>query len=364
MRICYLTSYYPPFVDTLLAKFKNFDGLSYQQTLDLILAELFADTGSIYFYSKQYGNDAHIIIQNIEILQKKWAEENNVLYSEQNWSEEIALEQVRKWNIEVFYTESIQGHSTFLLDEVKRVVKLVVAWISFPFETLPNLNKIDLIFTSTKHYRAKFRNLNLDSEYMLPAFDSRILERLNKEKKSIPFSFIGGISEVHKRRWEALNYLCEKSDVKLWGYGLPKKSGNALKRLIKNDPYSKIRNKHQGELWGIEMYQVLRDSLISFNIHEDLLKGDVGNMRMFEATGVATALLNDEGNNLKDLFVPEKEIIVYRSLQEAIEKLEFYLQNPDLAIEIGKNAQLRTLKDYNYPNYTIQMMDFIKKRLN
>ena len=198
---------------------------------------------------------------------------------------------------------------------------------------------------------------------MLPAFDSRVINHLKENNKPISFSFIGGVSDIHEKRMEALTYLCNHTSISIWGYGLPAFNKFGFKSIFKKDLYSNIRKKHFGELWGLEMYQVLHDSVISFNIHEDLLKGDVGNMRMFEATGVATALLNDNGGNLTDLFVPDKEIITYNSLPEAVEKLNYYLQNPKKAIEIGKNAQARTLKDYNYENYTMQVMDFFKKHL-
>ncbi|MBC7695255.1 MAG: glycosyltransferase family 1 protein [Burkholderiales bacterium] len=361
MKICFLTSYYPPFIDALCNKYNFFLDLSYQESLNLILDELYADTGSIYFYSKTYGNEASIIIQNFEILQKKWASENIGNIEENNWQEKIVLEQTKKMKPDVFYTESIQNHSSIFLDTIKKTVKLIVAWVSFPFNTLPNLNSVNLILTSTQHYKTKFIKSGLNAEYMLPAFDYRIIERLKDNHKSIPFSFIGGISDVHKNRWEALNYLCKTTDIKIWGYGLPNLPKNIFKRIIKKDTYSRIRKKHRGELWGLEMYQTLHDSLISFNIHEDLLKGNVGNMRMFEATGVATALLNDFGNNITSLFEPDKEIITYKTLPEAVEKLNYYLQNPIVTKEIGLNAQKRTLKEYNYTNYTIQMTDFIKK---
>jgi spore maturation protein CgeB len=363
MTICYLTNYYSPFLNKLSLKHSGFLELNYQQTLNLTLSELYADTGSICHYSKLAGNDAHIIIQNFEILQKKWALENNIHYTNNNWQEEIALAQLKKWKIEVFYTESIPDHSSDFLIEIKKFVFLTVAWISFPFESLPNLDKINLILTSTQYYQTKFKNMGLQSEYMLPAFDSRILDKLTIDKKHIPFSFIGGISESHKQRWEALNYLCSKTNLQIWGYGLPALPNSPIKRLLKKDVYASIRKTHKGELWGMEMYQTLCDSFISFNIHEALLNGKVGNMRLFEATGVGTALLNDNGSNLTQLFEPDKEIIVYNSLPEAVEKLNYYLKKPDLLIEIGKNAQLRTLNDYNYTNNTQQMIGFIKNHL-
>jgi spore maturation protein CgeB len=363
MKICYLTTYYPPFINALCLKYDNFTKLNYEQSLKLILSELYADTGAIHYYSLKYGNDSFIIIQNFEILQKKWASENNVVYTDINWLEVIAIEQIKKYKVDFFYTESINSHSNYFFIEIKKNVKKIFAWISFPFKDLPNLKYIDIIFTSTKYYQTKFKNMGLVSEYMLPAFDCRVLDKLKSNQKSIQFSFLGGISDIHKNRWEALNYLAKNTDINIFGYGLPNLSGNIFKQLFKKDKFSLIRKKHFGEIWGIEMYETLKKSLITFNIHEALLNGDVGNMRMFEATGVGTALLNDFGNNINELFIEDKEIIVYNNLEEALEKLNYYLKNPDLALEIGINSQKRTLRDYNYINYTNQMMDFIQKNV-
>ena len=43
-------------------------------------------------------------------------------------------------------------------------------------------------------------------------------------------------------------------------------------------------------------------------MHADLSNGCVGNMRMFEATGMGSCLLNDYGSNLSELFEDGKEI--------------------------------------------------------
>ena len=116
-----------------------------------------------------------------------------------------------------------------------------------------------------------------------------------------------------------------------------------------------------GEAWGLAMYDIIQRSVVTFNIHESLLKGYVGNMRMFEASGVGTMILNDEGINLSELFVPGKEIETYKNMKEVVEKANYYVNNPEKAIEIGKNAQARTVKDYNYDEYVKKLVVSIKK---
>ncbi len=363
MHILFITSYYPPYLNSLYNKYNYFNDFSYTECINIIVNECFADTGSAYEYAKKQGNEASIVIQNAEIIQKKWAKENNISYKDDNWFEEIELEQVKKIKPDVFYTDAINSHSTKFLKEVSNYCKASAAWISFPFSNLPNLSSIKLILTSTNDFKKQFNSKGIKSEYLLPAFNSAILSRLKNEQKNIPFSFIGGISDLHKNRWEALNFLCKNTDIKLWGYGIPNLPSNPFKKWFAKDIYKDIRMKHQGEAWALDMYQLLKNSLITFNIHEELLKGDVGNMRMFEATGVGTMILNDYGSNLSSLFEIDKEIVTYNSMSEATEKLNYYLQYPDKAIEIGLNAQKRTIKDYTYDSHVFQLISHFKKIL-
>jgi len=119
--------------------------------------------------------------------------------------------------------------------------------------------------------------------------------------------------------------------------------------------------RYNGEVWGLKMFDILQRSLITFNIHESLLKGNVGNMRMFEATGVGTLILNDFGHNLNSLFEIGKEIESYRSIPEAIEKCNYYIANPKKALKMGEMAQIRALKDYNYDSYVVNLLSYINK---
>lgn len=363
MKIFLAAYYYPPFIASFLKKHPNLHQLSYRGMMSCLKEEYFADTHSAEHWLLKANYSAHMSVINVEVIQKQWAKEQGLVYREENWMEEILIAQVENIRPDVFYTECIHVHTKEFLQEVKKNVKQLSAWVSFPFSTLPTASLFDLILTSTKDYTVKFKSMGIASEYMLPAFDSRIVEKIGELKKTIDFSFVGGISDLHKNRWEALNQLCEKTNIKIWGYGLPHKDPNPINRLFKKDAYEIIRGHHQGEVWGLEMYKVLGSSYITFNIHEALLKGDVGNMRMFEASGMGTMLLNDHGNNVNELFAPDKEIVTYRSIPEALEKYNYYLQNKEKAIEIGKNAKKRTMEQYNYSNYVQTFTEHLKKYL-
>jgi spore maturation protein CgeB len=366
MKVCYLTSYYPPFMDNF---FRNHDcaHLTFSETLSLLLAEFFADTGSLYHYTNTSGNNAFIIISNCEPLQKKWARENGLNFSEKTWSYEIAYAQLKSYSPDVFYLEYVPEFFGDFTAQVSSFCKKIVSWISSPFNPATKLNNIDIIFSSTPDFVDSFRSNGIKAEYMHPAFDRRILDNVRPSSgKTIPFSFVGGWSDVHINRKKALKQLVGSTPIQLWGYNYKtsysKKQLAYYKNLLVGDE-KQILRAYKGEAWGLNMYEIIQNSLITFNIHESLLKGYVGNMRMFEASGMGTMILNDNGKNLASLFKPGVEIETYQTIEEAIEKVKYYIANPQKAITIGKNAQQKTLSDYNFENYVNVLFSHLNKLL-
>lgn len=353
MKVCFLTSYYPPFLENF---FKQYDcsSLTYDQTLTKLLDQYFAETGALCYHTAKAGNETFLIIANSEILQKKWADENNIAYTN-NWYYEIPFAQIKTFKPDIFYLEYVIQFFGDFVKSVSSFCKKIVSWISSPLDPNSKLNNIDLVFSSTPDFVETFRKQGISAEYMHPAFDVRILKEIkNPQPKTIPFSFVGGWSDVHINRKIALKKLVKTTPIQMWGYNYKKNHSNRewsyYKNLISKEN-SDILKVYKGEAWGLEMYDIIQRSLITFNIHESLLKGYVGNMRMFEATGVGTMILNDEGTNLSSLFVPGTEIETYKTIEEAAEKVYYYIANPEKAIEIGKKAQQRTVSEYNYENY-------------
>ena len=365
MKIQLLTDYYPPFLWEFYKKHPEFETLSFEKMLELVLEQFHADTGAAYFHLKKHGYEASLMIVNCEPLQKKWAEENGIAYKNENWEKEIAFAQVKAFKPDVFYIESVFGYFGEFLKAIKPFCKMVVSWISTPFNENLDLSNIDLIVSSTPKFVEVFRQRGISSEYMLPAFDKRVLKKINNpQPKTIPFSFIGGLGTAHIKRKTALDFLVEKTPIQIWGYGYKQKypiKSVAYFRNLLAPKNANLLKAYRGELWGLNMYDVLQKSLITFNIHEALLEGNVGNMRMFEASGVGTMILNDHGHNVAQLFEVGKEIETYRSLDEAVEKLNYFQANPEKAIEIGKQAQKRTLECYNYDVFVKNISSHIQK---
>jgi spore maturation protein CgeB len=53
--------------------------------------------------------------------------------------------------------------------------------------------------------------------------------------------------------------------------------------------------------------------------------------------------------------------VAFKSFHEALEKYKYYIEHPTEAIQIGLNAQKRTLRDYTFNNHVLNISDKIKK---
>jgi hypothetical protein len=179
--------------------------------------------------------------------------------------------------------------------------------------------------------------MGIRAEYFRIGFDTRVLNRLGEFQKDIEVSFAGGISPHHDRSVSLLEHLARATPIEIFGYG--------AESLPLSSP---IRKRHYGEVWGLDMYQVLARSLITINRHIDVAENNANNMRLYEATGVGALLITDNKDNLGELFEIGKEIVVYSSKEEAVELIRYYLAHPYEALAIASAGQARTLSEHSY----------------
>jgi hypothetical protein len=114
---------------------------------------------------------------------------------------------------------------------------------------------------------------------------------------------------------------------------------------------------------GLDYFKVIGRSRVSLNKHTERSLGDVGNLRLFEATGMGSCLLTDYGRNIHHLFEPDTEIVMYRSVGEAIEKIGFLLENESAREAIAIAGQRKTLKSHTIWNRCQLINENLKARL-
>ena len=111
------------------------------------------------------------------------------------------------------------------------------------------------------------------------------------------------------------------------------------------------------------MFRVLHQSRITLNHHIDVAEDYAGNLRLFEATGMGSLLVTDWKKNLHEMFEPDKEVVAYRTQEECVEKVEYYLAHDDEREAIARAGQQRTLRDHTFRRRMQELEGIVLKYL-
>ncbi len=373
MRIAIFDTYYARFLADIYARDPALGNSSSAQQTAALLAEGF---GTSDFYSRHLadlGCEVEDIIGNCVPLQARWAKENKAPFSPWamtlphrlfrlpvlgHWLAslpglvEVAMARVKAFKPDVLYCQDLSFFPPAALAALKETVPLIVGQIACPPPPDDFLRSYDLILTSFPHFVPRFRAMGIDSDYFRIAFDTRVLDLIGTVEKDVPVSFVGGISRHHGKAIPLLETLAERTPIQFFGYG--------ASSLPHGSP---IREKHNGEVWGRDMYRALARSRMTLNRHINVAENNANNMRLYEATGVGTLLITDRKDNLGDLFEVGKEIVAYTSADEAVELVKHYLDHPQEAEAIARAGQARTLKEHTYRHRMEELLPLLERAL-
>lgn len=367
MKILIVDIYYSDFLDSFYKKHPEAKRGSYKLHRDKIMAECF---GTSDFYSKNLkgiGVDAEDIISNAEVLQKTWAKENNIRYKKNyfskipklrnwfksDWEDVILSAQIKTYNPDIIYSQKLGLPSQKVIEMSGVKPKLIVGQIASPIEfNKERLGYYDLILTSFPHFVERFKKIGINSEYFKIGFEESILPFLKKETAQHDAVFVGGFSKHHDKAVELFEYLAKNTNIDFWGYGASKLPDDSL-----------IKKRHHGEAWGLDMYNVLYNSRISVNRHIDVAENYANNMRLYESTGVGTMLITEHKDNIGELFEVGKEIVTYRTKEELLEKINYYLSHEDERREIAEAGQKRTLHNHTYAVRMHELKEILERHL-
>lgn len=347
----FINTYYPVFLDHFYRNNNGLEAQSYNTQLKHLQKTLFGDSD---FYSKNIiksGWKADDLIVNCETLQLKWAGECG--YEAKGL--QIAIAQLKEINSDVVYIQDMHLLSREFITAIKPFAKLIVGQIASPPGDGIPFDLYDLIISSFPHFVKLFRKYGITSYYQPLAFNPEIIQRIPNvpyEMRPVECSFIGGISTHHGKAYALLELLAEQTPIQFWGYG--------SQSLPVDSP---VLSKHRGEAWGEEMFYLMASSKIAINRHIDAAENYANNMRLFEATGCGALLITDYKDNLHELFEIGKEVVVYRSFEECVALVNYYLNNPVEAAVIAKAGQARTLRDHTYEKRMSQTSEFLARHL-
>lgn len=358
---------------------------------------------------RRRGHWADELVTNILPMQAAWALENGAAKGvprdpdqQRLFCHMIAVEQIKALAPDVVFVQGYGSYPDGFWAHVREVCPSIRALIGFNgFKATPEQGAgLDWRYHCAPHLIPE--GATTDS-LMYHWFDADVLEtpevKAGMAARDIAFSFIGSSGILpnrgtHQRRyWQLFEMLLRTPmvawlrDAKDW---LPPQVIDHLAetacQLLGEDrdpavlpavrrycekvvPYPALPldrvlpDKVRPPAFGAGMWSVLARSGLTWNVHTDLAADLVGNMRMFEATGVGACLLTDTGRNMADLFAADEEVVTYRSLDEAVAKARDLLADDTARRAIAAAGQRRVLRDHTTASRVDRLLEDLARLL-
>lgn len=399
-----ITTYYRDYLKQYYENNPQLSLLSYDDQHLHLMSQAYGWSDYFAKYLRELGVDAYEIVSNAKPLQQTWGKENGIIGGD----DDVVFEQIKKIRPDViFFQDSLKFGKEF----VKRVkaeipsVRFTIGWCCTVYsdENIDDFRAFDCMMVCSEHYASDFRRRGLKVFQMHHAFEPSLLPRI-QENNFYPendFTFIGSLipgSEFHMFRQELIEHLIESNvnleifanltvisqtdlffrrsayaaNVLLKTLGLKNLAHNlplinkayTLKEIPRNfNNISAIQRIAKPPIYGIEMFKALSKSRIGFNVHGDGAGDYAANVRIFEVTGAGSCLLTDWKKNMSDLFEDDKEVVLFKSIDECKEKLQWLLDHPKERKEIAECGQQRILRSHTYKHRAEQLHSIILDHL-
>ncbi|HRJ70667.1 MAG TPA: glycosyltransferase [Terrimicrobiaceae bacterium] len=271
---------------------------------------------------------------------------------------EILIEQVNQFRPDVIYLQDPVGFDGRFLGMLKQRPSLVIGWRAAGIPKSCEWRDIDFLVSNHQPSLDEARRLGVRwQERLLPGFPAWIAGAMRPSDERCDVMFAGNVSYEHKTRMRILTHLA----------GAPLRSERDISIHYHTDPEptlpSGICMLAQRQLWGLEMFQGLRNGRIALNVHIDLAGREAANMRLFEATGAGAFLLTDHKPNIADYFEPGREVETFQTPSEMMEKIFYYLDHPEKRHAIATAGQQKTLRNFTREQSSGRLHELIQRAL-
>ncbi len=248
-------------------------------------------------------------------------------------------------------------HPEVLYHELRKPIK-VLGFIDDPVSTyirgIPYLWAFDGAFYASPSYSAKrylvdaLESWGCMQHYWFPLsfYPFKLPEKITEEFFSTRSRELVYVGKHYSAKIDRLIMLKKHFDSRFQIYGRwPLKGYSGIARGIAGRPMLRRRVRSLTDEARMKIYF---NSKIGINMHFSDTPTETGNMRMYEVPAHGMMLLCDKAglDAHEKIFEPYKEAVFYDSIDDAIDKAEYYLSHDDERIEIAKNGFNRVWRDY------------------
>lgn len=388
MRLLRLTTLYPRYLEDFYGRNPALRGAAYAAQREAIDHDAFGWADFWIEALRPRGYEVLDVALNARHLQDAWASEHMGRPAAALSDREIAFAQAKAFRPDVIWLDVADEP---LIQQIKSEVpsvRLVLGWMGSLVPDGPAWRHVDLMLSCAPELVELLEQRGYRAAHLHHAYDPRVEGRLEAHPKQWEVSFVGQIpvgEGTHSARAQLLDRVRRETDVAIFSpdgtvrardvarsrlrgavgsvgrgllrAGVSEQSLRRFPRLARaalEDPSSRrgiprgLRRAIRPPVFGLAMFQVLRDSHATLNVHADYSPRFACNMRLFEATGVGACLVTDWKENLGELFELDREVVAFRSPEELLEKLRWLSAAPAEREAIAQAGRRRTLRDHTF----------------
>lgn len=291
--------------------------------------------------------------------------------------ETILRAQIEGLKPEVLYLADPITYNRGFIESLVHKPRLVVGWRAADVPQGVDWHGFDIILSGLAAMREHALRIGArEAIDFYPGFEPAYLPNFGPRTQETDVVFCGSVNpSQHEARSETLEFVLDSSKDARNGFSLALHLTAPPRKLS-----AKLDAENLGPLFGLEMYRATRRAKITIDMRStirggapespgargaiDLARNETMNMRIFEATGCGVFLLAEHHENLASFFRSGWEIETYRSRDELVDKIRFYLKNPDLREAIAARGQQRCLRDHSMEKRAKAFADILHSRLD
>jgi len=248
-----------------------------------------------------------------------------------------------KPDIAVFVGAFFTNIELFALCKEKNII--TIGWVGDKFSNQKSEYSkfIDYLFVSDSAFLDIAKQLDFKDVDLLQFGYDHTLHTNKNLKRENAINFVGSYTKDRDVTFQHIdNY-----NLKIYG--------TKWDKLSHVSPSWNISNKKISQPDVVNIYN---STLATLNVAQKENIINMVNMRTFEATACGSLLVNDYVKDLELCFEPNKEVLVYKNLDELENIIDRILHDPFLAKAIANNGEKRVKKSsYSYKDRTVKILN-------
>ena len=139
--------------------------------------------------------------------------------------------------------------------------------------------------------------------------------------------------------------------------------GRVLDVRTLEDPRVRFGERCHTPVAGRAYLELLRSAGVVVHCEGDEVNGCGAALRQFEVTGIGATLLANSSPMLRNLFEDGKEVVLFDSPQDAVEKAQWLLDHPEERERIAAAGHSRTMRDHTTAVRAGELAELLSEQL-